>query len=134
LTQVLKAFYPGQFSQNNSRRRIQIDSAPHTVANGSFVLTELRGFNSSLNWRHISSYRLDGEDNSIRAAGNNVVDFSVAKRLRKWMDLNFSIDNLLDKRYFETQNFFELRPCPTCDTTERIHARLFAGFQRRRNF
>ncbi len=122
LTQVIGAFYPGEFSENDSRRRIQIDSAPHTVANGSFVLSELYGFNSSLSWRHISSYRLDGENDSIRAAGHDVVDLSVAKRLRKWVDLNFSIDNLLDKRYFETQNFFESRTCSTCDVSERIHA------------
>ena len=110
LTQVLESFYPGDFFENNnSRRRVQIDSAPHTVANGSFVLSELRGFNSSLNWRHISSYRLDGQDDAIRAAGHDVLDFSVAKRLRKWVDLNFSIDNLLNKRYFETQNYFESR-------------------------
>ena len=110
LTQVLEAFYPGEFFEtNNSRRRVAIDSAPKTVANGSFVLSELRGFNSSLSWRHISSYRLDGEDDAIRAAGHDVVDFSVSKRLRKWVDLNFSIDNLFNKRYFETQNFFESR-------------------------
>ncbi|MCY7345173.1 MAG: TonB-dependent receptor [Pyrinomonadaceae bacterium] len=122
LTQVLRAFYPGEFSTGVLPRRIQIDSAPHTVANGSLVLSELRGFSSSLNWRHISSYRLDGENDAIRAAGHDVVDFSVAKRLRKWVDLNFSIDNLLDKRYFETQNFFESRTCPSCDVIERIHA------------
>ncbi|MDQ3320927.1 MAG: TonB-dependent receptor [Acidobacteriota bacterium] len=122
LTQVLRAFYPGEFSANDSRRRIQIDSAPRTTANGSLILTELRGFNSSLNWRHISNYRLDGEDDRIRAAGHDVVDFSISKRLRKWMDLNFSIDNVLDKRYFETQNFFESRISPTADVVERIHA------------
>jgi hypothetical protein len=134
LTQVLRAFYPGEFfdDSNNSRRRIQIDSAPRTVANGSLVLTELRGFNSSLNWRHISSYRLDGENDAIRAAGHDVVDFSVSKRLKRWMDLNFSIDNLLDKRYFETQNFFESRICPTCDVAERIHAT--PGYSRGFNF
>lgn len=122
LTQVLKAFYPGQFTGGVSPRRIQIDSAPRTVANGNLVLTELKGFNSSLSWRHISSYRLDGENDAIRAAGHDVIDFSIAKRLRKWIDLNFSVDNLLDKRYFETQNFFESRTCPACDVNERIHA------------
>ncbi|MEO6590475.1 MAG: TonB-dependent receptor plug domain-containing protein [Pyrinomonadaceae bacterium] len=121
LTQVLRAFYPGQFSENDSRR-VQIDSAPHTVANGSFVVSEFYGFNSSLNWRHISNYRLDGEDDSIRAAGNDVVDFSISKPLRKWIDLNFSIDNVLNKKYFETQNYFQSRVCPTCAPTERIHA------------
>ena len=109
LTQVLKAFYPGQFSDGVSPRRIQLDSAPHTVANGNLVLSEYYGFNSSLSWRHISNYRLDGENDAIRAAGHDVVDFSVAKRLRKWVDLNFSIDNLLNKKYFETQNYFESR-------------------------
>lgn len=125
LTQVLDAFFPGQFSEDlpdSPKRRIFTDSAPHTVANGSFVVSEFRGFNSSLSWRHISDYRLDGENDAIRAAGHDVVDFSVAKRLRRWVDLNFSIDNLLDKRYFETQNFFESRVCPTCDVVERIHA------------
>ncbi len=122
LTQVLKALYPGQFSENDPRRRIFIDSAPKTVANGSFVLAEFHGFNSSLGWRHISSYRLDGENENLRAAGHDVVDFSLSKRLKKWVDLNFSIDNLLDKEYYETQNFFESRVCPACEVGERIHA------------
>ena len=122
LTQVLESFYLGQFSENDSRRRIQIDSAPHTVANASLILSEFRGFNSSLNWRHISNYRLDGENDDIRAAGHDVVDFAITKHLKKWLDLNFSVDNLLDKHYFETQNYFESRVCPTCDIAERIHA------------
>ena len=109
LTQVIRAYYPGQFSTGVAPRRIQLDSAPHTVANGSLVLNELRGFNSSLNWRHISHYRLDGADDAISAAGHDVVDFSLAKHLRRWVDLNFSIDNLLDKHYFETQNYLESR-------------------------
>ena len=137
LTQVIRAFYPGQFSENDSRRRVQIDSAPHTVANGSFVVSEFYGFNSSLNWRHISNYRLDGEDDSIRAAGNDVVDFSISKHLRKWIDFNFSIDNVLNKKYFETQNYFESSVCPTCAPAERIHATPgypFAVNVRRRNF
>ena len=122
LTQVLEAFFPGQFSENDPRRRVFIDSAPHTVANVSFVLSNFYGFNSSLSWRYISSYRLDGEDDTNRASGHDVVDLSVSKRLRKWVDLSFSIDNLLDKDYYETQNFFESRVCPACDVKERIHA------------
>lgn len=120
LTQVIRAFYPGEFVADGSR--LIVDSAPRTVANGGLVLSELRGFNASLSWRHVSSYRLDGEDRAIRAAGNDVVDFSVSKRIRKWIDLNLSVDNLLNKRYFETQNYFESRICPTCDVVSRIHA------------
>lgn len=123
LTQVFRAFYPGEFLEiNNSRERVIIDSAPHTVANGSFVLSELRGFNASFNWRHISNYRLDAEAENIRAVGHDVVDLSVAKRLKKWLELNFSIDNLFNKKYFETQNYFESRVCPACDVQTRIHA------------
>lgn len=122
LTQVLRAFYPGQFTESDPRRRVIIDSAPHTVANGAFVLSDFYGFNSTLSWRHISNYRLDAEDPRIRAAGNDVVDFSLSKRLKKWVDFNFSIDNLLNKKYFETQNYFESRTCPTCAPITRIHA------------
>lgn len=120
LTQVIRAFYPGEFTPDG--RRVIVDSAPHTVANGSFVLSAFCGINSSLGWRHISSYRLDGEDESIRASGQDVVDLSLSKRLKKWVDLNFSIDNLFNKRYFETQNPFKSRVCPTCEVVERIHA------------
>jgi outer membrane receptor protein involved in Fe transport len=120
LTQVLRAFYPGEFS-SDGRRRI-VDGAPHTVANGSFVLSELGGFNASLNWRHISGYRLDADDESVKASGHDVVDFSLTKRLKKWVDLNFSIDNLFNKRYYETQNYFESRVSPNAPIVSRIHA------------
>lgn len=120
VTQVVRAFYPGQFAADATR--LIVDSAPHTVANAGLVLSGLRGFNASLNWRSISSYRLDGDDRTIRAAGNDVVDFALTKRLKNWIDLNFSVDNLLNKHYFETQNYFESRTCPTCDVIARIHA------------
>ncbi len=122
LTQVINAFFPGEF--NNDGSRVIVDSAPRTVANAGLVFNDIRGYNVSLNWRHINSYRLDGEDPAIRAAGHDVVDLYLTKRLRKWVDLNFSIDNLFNKRYFETQNFFESRVNPGFDSSvvERIHA------------
>lgn len=120
LTQVIRAYYPGEFTL--AGKRVIVDSAPHTVANASFVLSDFKGFNSTLAWRHISNYRLDADDESILAAGNDVVDLSVTRRIRKWIDVSMSIDNLFDKRYFETQNYFESRTCPTCDIATRIHA------------
>lgn len=119
-TRVIKAFYRGEFTPDG--RRVIIDGSPHFVANAGLVLADLRGFNSSLAWRHISRYRLDGEDPSILASGNDVVDFALSKRLRKWLDLNFAVDNLLNKKYYETQNFFDSRVCPTCGVASRIHA------------
>ncbi len=116
LTQVLESYF------RNTNPRVDVDSAPHTVANGGLVLNDLRGFNFFLNWRHISSYRLDGLDETIRASGHDVVDFSMSKRLNKMVDLNFSVNNLFNKKYFETQNFFESRVSPNAPVIERIHA------------
>lgn len=117
---VLRAFYPAEVTADGSERIVS--GAPHFTANAGLVLSHLRGFNAYLNWRHISSYRADGDDPSVRASGHDVVDIAITRRIRQWVDFNFSIDNLLNKRYFETQNYFESRSCPTCDAVQRIHA------------
>lgn len=116
LTRVMNAFFRG------TSPRVYLDSAPHTVANGSLTLTGWRGANASLRYRHASSYRLDGEDARIRAAGLDVVDFGFSQRLRSYLDFNFSLDNLTGKRYFETQNYFESRLRPGDAAVSRIHA------------
>ena len=116
LTQVLNAFYRG------TNPRVFVDSAPHLTVNGAFTLNNWRGFSGSLRYRHINNYRLDGLDETIRASGFDVVDFNATKQLNKRFDLNFSIDNLTNKHYFETQNFFESRVRPTDLPIERIHA------------
>ncbi len=120
LTQVLNAFYPGEFGPDG--KRLIVDSAPHTVANGGLVFNELRGFTFSLNWRHISNYRLDADDPTIKASGHDVVDLHITKRLGKRIDLNLVIDNILNKKYYETQNFFESRTGPNAVPISRIHA------------
>jgi hypothetical protein len=98
-------------------------SAPHTVANAGFTLSDYRGFSGSLRYRHTSNYRLDPLDAGIRASGLDVVDLGVNKRLARSLDFNLAVDNLFNKRYFETQNFFESRVRPGGDApAERIHA------------
>jgi hypothetical protein len=42
----------------------------------------------------------------------DVLDLSATEQIRPWGDFNLSIDNLTDKRYFETQNYFESRVSP----------------------
>jgi outer membrane receptor protein involved in Fe transport len=116
LTKVSNAFFRGSVS------RVYIDSAPHFVANAALTLAEWRRFSGSLRYRHVSSYRLDGEDPSIRASGLDVIDLSVNRRLNRWLDLNLSIDNLGDKHYYETQNYFESRLRPGDPVIARIHA------------
>ncbi len=115
-TKVGNAFYRG------TTPRIYVDSAAHFVSNAGLTLADWQGFSASLRFRHISSYRLDGEDANIRASGLTILDFSLNKRVRRWVDFNMSVDNLTNKRYFETQNFFESRLRPGDPVIARIHA------------
>ena len=116
VTKVSNAFFRG------TSPRVYVDSAPHLVSNAGLTLAEWRGFSGSLRYRHISNYRLDGEDPGIRASGLDVLDFSLTRRIRRRVDFNMSIDNLTDKRFFETQNFFESRLRPGGPVIARIHA------------
>lgn len=116
LTQVTNAFFRG------TSPRVYVDSSPHLVGNSTVMFSGFRGFFAALNYRHVSDYRLDGEDVSIRAAGLDVLDFSMRQRIRSWVDFNLSIDNLANKKYFETQNFFESRIHPGSPVVAQIHA------------
>ncbi|MBI4467834.1 MAG: TonB-dependent receptor [Acidobacteria bacterium] len=115
ITKVTNAYYRG------TRPRVYVDRAPHVVANTALTLTGWRGFTGSLRYRHASNYRLDGEDPGIRASGHDVLDLSLTKRIRPWIDFNFAIDNLTDKTYYETQNYFESRLRPGDPVVSRIH-------------
>ena len=84
-------------------------------------LSDWRGMSASLRYRHISSYRLDGVDPSIRASGFDVIDMSLTKEVRHGVQLSLSIANLGNKRYFETQNYFESRLRPGDPVVARIH-------------
>jgi TonB dependent receptor/TonB-dependent Receptor Plug Domain len=125
VTKVTNAFFRDYFFEDDDPapgERKYIDSAPHVVANAGLTLSGWHGFSGSLRWRHTSNYRLDPVDPGIRASGLDVLDLSVSKQVRRWIEFNFSIDNLADKRYFETQNFFESRIRPGDPVISRIHA------------
>ena len=119
-TQVSNAFY------KSLSPRTYIDSAPHSVANAGLTLTAWRGFNASIRYRHISRYFLDGSDTrnpAKRASGLDVVDFSISKAIHHGVDLNFAIDNLNNKKYWETQNYFTSRlQGEPINGVERVHA------------
>lgn len=114
-TKVIDAFYRG------TAPRVYVDGAPHLTANAAITLAGIKGFSGSLRYRHGSSYLLDGLDETLRASGFDVVDLSVNKRVTRWLDLNFALDNVTNKRYFETQNFFESRVRPSDAPTTRVH-------------
>ncbi len=116
LTRVGNAFYRGGVA------RVYVDSAPRLVANAGLTLADWRGFSGSLRYRHINHYRLDGADPSLLASGFDVLDFSVNRRLRRGIEFNLAIDNLTNKRYYETQNYFESRLRPGAELMSRLHA------------
>lgn len=116
ITRVGNAFY------RNETPRVYVDSAPRLVANAGLALAEWKGFSGSLRYRHINHYRLDGEDPGILASGFDVLDFSVNRRMRRGIEFNFAIDNLTNKRFYETQNYFESRVQPGAALISRIHA------------
>jgi hypothetical protein len=128
LTKVGNAFYRG------TAPRVYVDGAPHVVANAGLTLAEWMGWSGSLRYRHISRYRLDGEDPAILASGLDVIDFGLTRRVRRGVDFSLSLDNLTNKRYFETQNYFESRTASGAPVLTRVHATpgypftLTAGF------
>jgi outer membrane receptor protein involved in Fe transport len=116
ITKIANAFYRG------AGPRIYVDSAPHFVANAALTLAAWRGWSGSLRMGAINHYRLDGEDPSITASGHTVWDLGVTKRINRHVELNLSLDNLANRSYYETQNYFESRVAPDAPVVARIHA------------
>jgi outer membrane receptor protein involved in Fe transport len=114
VTQVANAFYRA------TAPRIYVDSAPRFTASAGLTLADWHGWSGSLRMRAINHYRLDGEDASILAEGSTVWDLGVSRRLRRGIEFNLTIDNMLDRSYYETQNYFESR-LPGQDAMYRIH-------------
>ena len=46
----------------------------------------------------------------------------MVKPIRHWVDFNISVDNLTDKVFYETQNYYESRSRPGATALSRIHA------------
>jgi outer membrane receptor protein involved in Fe transport len=114
ITKVGNAYYAG------GSQRLYVDSAPHFVANAGLTITAWSGWSGSLRMRAINHYRLSGSDNSIVASGHTVFDFGVSRRIRRGVDFNLTIDNLFNREYYETQNYYESR-LPQKDPIFRIH-------------
>ncbi|MBM3724463.1 MAG: hypothetical protein FJW40_03425 [Acidobacteria bacterium] len=102
-TQVLNAFYRA------TSPREYVDRAPRFVPNAGLTLAAWRGWTGSLRVRAINRYRLDPLDATIRAAGHTVWDMSLVRRLTRSVDFNFALDNMLNREYYETQNYIESR-------------------------
>ena len=128
ITQVSNAFFLG------TSPRQYVDSAPHSVGNASLTLNGWHGMYSSLRYRHISRYLIvNPDDTSVppaapytnpaeaHAGGLDVLDFAATKKLGHGVEWNVSVDNLNNKRYYETQNYFDSRLTPTSPVEARVH-------------
>src|SRR5581483_2174411 len=115
LTKIGNAFFRG------GDHRVYVDSAPHLVADAALTMAGWHGWSGSLRMRAINHYRLDGEDASIVAAGHTVFDLGLARPLRRWLEFNLSVDNLTNRDYYETQNYFDSRVTPYAPVVGRIH-------------
>ena len=51
-----------------------------------------------------------------------MLDLGVSRRLNRRADLHFNVDNLTNRDYWETQNYFESRVTPDAPVIARIHA------------
>jgi len=115
LTKVGNAFYRG------GDHRVYVDSAPHFVANAGLIFAAWHGWNGSVEMRAINHYRLDGQDPYILALGHTVFDLGLARPIRRGIELSLTLDNLTNRDYYETQNYFNSRVTPIAPGVARIH-------------
>jgi len=115
LTKIGNGFFLG------GDHRVYVDSAPHFVANAALTVSAWHGWSGSLRLRAINHYRLDGEDPSIVASGHTVFDLGLARQIRRGVELNLSLDNLTNRDYYETQNYFDSLVTPYAPVIARIH-------------
>jgi hypothetical protein len=93
----MNAYYRG------TNPRVYIDRAPHFTAYSAFTVSNYKGWSGSLRVRAINRYILNGEGNGGAVVpGHTVWDFSVARSINRFLDLNFAADNLLNKFFYET--------------------------------
>jgi outer membrane receptor protein involved in Fe transport len=97
-----------------------VDSAPHFTANAGLTLSAWHDWSGSLRMRAINHYRLDGEDASILASGHTVFDLGLSRQIRRAVELSLALDNMTNRDYYETQNYFESR-LPGEEARWRIH-------------
>ncbi|MBX7218948.1 MAG: TonB-dependent receptor [Blastocatellia bacterium] len=114
-TKVSNAFFKG------TAPREYLSNAPSFTFNSNLILSGLGGFSGVVSYRHSNSYILDSVKTVVRASGLDVVDFKLAHKLSNRLELSMNIDNLLNKKFYEVQNFGESRVRSGAAAVERIH-------------
>ena len=104
----------------NTEPRIYLDRAPRFTANAMITARNIKGWTGALRLRAINHYPLDGSNLSILAQGHTLADLSLSRQISRGLELSLSADNLFNRRYWETQNYFESRLSGS-SPAERIH-------------
>jgi outer membrane receptor protein involved in Fe transport len=103
ITKVTNAFFRG------TAPREYVSNAPHFAGNAAITLSSWHGWSGSLRVRSINRYRLDPLEAGIVASGHTVWDVGLARRIRRGVEFNLAVDNLFNRYYWETQNYYESR-------------------------
>ena len=114
VTKVSNAFFRASWP------REYVTNAPRFTANAGLTVSAWRGWSGSLRMRSISHYALDSLDASVMAAGHTTWDLGIAKRVRRGVEFNVTVDNVGNRSYWETQNYYESR-LPGQPPSTRIH-------------
>ena len=116
LTKMLNSFYL------RSDPREYVDGAPHFVANAAVTLAGWHGWSGSLRMRAIDHYLLVSNDGATAvASGHTVFDLAATRQIRGGVEFNLSLDNLTNRNYYETQNYFLSQVSPLAPPILRIH-------------
>lgn len=114
ITKVLNAFY-------RVEPREYIDRAPHFTVYSALTASGWHGWSGSIRMRGINRYILNGEGTGGAVVpGHTVWDFSAARTINRWLELNFSADNVFNKSYYETFEMYTSRLAGQ-EPLERVH-------------
>jgi hypothetical protein len=98
-----------------------VTNAPRFTSNAGITVTAWRGWSGSLRMRAVNRYRLDSFDPTVLAAGHTVWDLGLARQIRRGVEFNVTVDNMLNRSYWETQNLYQSRLIGEAPVS-RIHA------------
>lgn len=115
LTKIGNSYY------RDTEPREYVDRAPFFVAYSALTLSPWHGWSGSVRFRSISGYKVNGEEGDyVRGPGYSVTDIGLTRRLNSWLELNFAVDNIFDRVYYETINRYT-SALRGQDPLERLH-------------
>jgi outer membrane receptor protein involved in Fe transport len=115
ITKIGNSYY------RDTEPREYVDRAPFFTAYSALTLSPWHGWSGSVRFRAISGFKVNGEEGDyIRGPGYSLTDISVTRRINRWLEFNFAVDNIFDRQYYETINRFT-SALRGQDPLERLH-------------